>query len=266
MRGRTWVGLAHDDEDGAARVAYARRPPLAAIDDVVVAIAHDGSGNVGGIRRSHIGFGHQKRRANLAIHQRAQPLFLVRQCAVALQHFHVAGIGRRAVEHFRGPRDAAHFLGTAGVFEVAKTRPFEAEAGFYMEGAMRRRHEEVPQARGARFLLQVFQHRRHLPAVLAERFHLRVVHRYGGNHVLAHEGADTVDPVVFAFGSAEVHGKLRSRGPDDDTTMPKVSTIQKGHGLDRRSAGAARRFTARCFRAAAEPAYPARYPARGCTR
>ena len=38
---RVGIGLAHHDEDLAARVARARRPPLAAVDDVVIAVAVD---------------------------------------------------------------------------------------------------------------------------------------------------------------------------------------------------------------------------------
>ena len=43
MRRRVGVALAHEDRDPAARVAGAGDPPLAAVDDVVVAVAHDAS-------------------------------------------------------------------------------------------------------------------------------------------------------------------------------------------------------------------------------
>src|SRR5271163_2922342 len=35
------IGLSHDDGDLAARIADARRPPLAAVDDIIVAVAAD---------------------------------------------------------------------------------------------------------------------------------------------------------------------------------------------------------------------------------
>src|SRR5437870_12940281 len=35
------VGLAHENGDFAARIAGARRPPLAAVEDVIAALAHD---------------------------------------------------------------------------------------------------------------------------------------------------------------------------------------------------------------------------------
>ena len=40
--------------------------------------------------------------------QRLQPLLLLLGRAVALQHFHVAGVGRRTIEHFGGKNDAPH--------------------------------------------------------------------------------------------------------------------------------------------------------------
>ena len=43
------IGLAHQDADFAARIASARRPPLAAVDDVVIAIALDAGFDVGRI-------------------------------------------------------------------------------------------------------------------------------------------------------------------------------------------------------------------------
>src|SRR5436189_96524 len=61
------VGLAHNDVDLAARVASARGPPLAAIDDVFLALALDVHLDVGRIRGGHRGLGHQERRADLPV-------------------------------------------------------------------------------------------------------------------------------------------------------------------------------------------------------
>ena len=41
MAGRVGIGAAHHDQDLAARVGRTRSPPLAAVDDVVVAVAED---------------------------------------------------------------------------------------------------------------------------------------------------------------------------------------------------------------------------------
>ena len=62
-----------------------------------------------------------KRRADLALEQRLEPLALL--ClgrAVARQHFHVAGVGRRAVEHLGRPVHAAHDLAQRRVLEVGE--------------------------------------------------------------------------------------------------------------------------------------------------
>jgi hypothetical protein len=44
------IGLAHHDHDLAARIAHARRPPFAAVDHIMIAIALDAGFDVGGIR------------------------------------------------------------------------------------------------------------------------------------------------------------------------------------------------------------------------
>ena len=49
-------------------------------------------------RRGDGGLGHREARADLAGEQRLQPALLLLLRAVARQHFHVAGVGRRAVE------------------------------------------------------------------------------------------------------------------------------------------------------------------------
>ena len=112
------VGLAHHDEDRAARVAGARAEPLAAVDDVVVALAPDAALDVGGVGRGHRRLGHQEGRADLAVEQRLEPALLLRVGAVALQGLHVAGVGRRAVEDLARPRHAAHHLAQRRVVEV----------------------------------------------------------------------------------------------------------------------------------------------------
>ena len=69
-------------------------------------------------------------------------LLLLRRRADALEHFHVAGVGRGAVQRFGGERLLAEFGGDVGVVEVG-----EAFAGFGVG------QEEVPQAGGLGLLL-----------------------------------------------------------------------------------------------------------------
>ena len=130
----------------------------------MIAVALDAGFDVGGVRRGHRGLGHQEGGADLAVHQRLQPLPLVLLGAVAHQHFHVAGIGRGAVEHFGGPADVAHLLGQRRVFQIGQSRA--AEFIVLMRG---RRHEHVPEAFGLRLLLQIFEDRDHLPALAGSR-------------------------------------------------------------------------------------------------
>ena len=93
------VGLAHEDEDLAARVADARGPPLVAVDHVasrrrarcddsmLVASEEATSGSV-----------IAKAERILPSSSGSSHCFLCSGGAVALEHLHVAGVGRRAVE------------------------------------------------------------------------------------------------------------------------------------------------------------------------
>ena len=87
------VALAHDDQNAAARVERAGGPPLAAVDDIGVAVAFDPGLDVGGVRGGNLDLGHGEGGADLAGQQRAKPLPPLRLGSVADQHLHVAGIG-----------------------------------------------------------------------------------------------------------------------------------------------------------------------------
>jgi hypothetical protein len=140
------AGLAHQDEDLAARIVGAARPPLAAVDHVVVAVALDAAGNVGGIRRRDRGLGHQEGRADLAGEQRLQPAILLFFVAVALDRLHVAGVRRGAIEHLRRPRHAPHDLAQRRVLQVGQA----------FGCARRARQEQIPQLRIAGPRLELF--------------------------------------------------------------------------------------------------------------
>jgi hypothetical protein len=166
------IGLAHQDRDLAARIASARRPPLAAVDHVMIAIALDAGFDVGRVGGGHRRLGHQEGGADFAVHQRLQPLLLLLLGAVAHEHFHVAGIGRRAIEHFGRPGDAAHLLPQQRVFEIG-----QAGAAKFLIFMLVRRHEHVPQTFGLRLLLQLLENRNHLPALA-----LRILLGYRSRH------------------------------------------------------------------------------------
>ena len=100
MFGRVWTRLPHHDCDPAARIARAARPPLAPVDDVLVAVAHDARANVGRIRRSHVRLGHG-------------------EAGTHLEHFHVAGVGRATVEDLRRKIPSApHQFSHRRVFKI----------------------------------------------------------------------------------------------------------------------------------------------------
>jgi hypothetical protein len=129
LRASHGVGLAHQDRDLAARIAGPARPPFAAVDDIVVAVADDAAFDVGRVGRSDPGLGHQERRADFAAHQGGEPLLLLLARAVAVEHFHVAGVGRTFDVFLRTGRVAkVHDVwGLAG--QMKKTRGNRRVAG-----------------------------------------------------------------------------------------------------------------------------------------
>jgi hypothetical protein len=164
----------------------------------MIAVARDRGFDIGRIRRRHRRLGHQEGGTNFAVHQRPQPLLLVLLGAVPHQHFHVAGIGRGAIEHFGGPADVAHLLGERRVFQVAQSRAAE-----FIVLVRRRRHEHVPQPFGAGQLLQFLDDRDHLPALALGV--LLLVDRHRGPDMLVHERLNTIHPFALAIRHVEVH-------------------------------------------------------------
>ena len=107
--------LHHHDHDLAARVAGAGNVEFLAIDHPLVAIEHSRRADILGVRRGDARLCHGIGRADLAGEQRLQPLFLLRGRAHALQHFHVAGVGRVAVHGFRAIGMLAQLGGDIGI-------------------------------------------------------------------------------------------------------------------------------------------------------
>ena len=199
MLRRVRIGLAHHDRDLAARIADARRPPLAAVDHIMIAVALDRGFDIGRVRRCDGRLGHQERGTNLAVHQRLQPLLFVLLGAVAHEHFHIAGVRRGAVEHFRRPADMAHLFRQQRVFEIAQSRAVE-----FVILMRRRWHEHVPQAFGLGLLLQFLDDRDDLPALAC--LILLAIDRHGRADMLGHEGGHALEPFALAVRHREIHG------------------------------------------------------------
>ena len=83
------------------RVHRPRRPPLAAVDHVLVAVPLDPGRDVGGVRGGDVGLGHAERRPDLAVEQRPEPASCCCSGAELGQQFHVAGVRRGAVQRLR---------------------------------------------------------------------------------------------------------------------------------------------------------------------
>ena len=200
------IGLAHDDRDFAARIAGAGGPPFAAIDHVMVAVAQNRALDIGGVRGGDRGLRHQKRRTDFAVHQRLQPFILVRARAVTLEQFHIAGIGRGAIEHLGRELPAAHDFRQRRVFEIGKAGAFERERIVDFRMPAGGRDEHVPEAGGFRLLLQILDHLDHFPAAAFTL--LRLIDRDGGDDVIVHEALHAVDPRLGGVGMFEIHCDL----------------------------------------------------------
>src|SRR5690606_7563519 len=94
MLGGIRVGLAHDDGDLAVLVHGSGRPPLGAVDHVLITFAADLALDIGGIRGGNVRLGHGEAGADFPGQQRLEPFLLVLFAAVALDGFHVAGVRR----------------------------------------------------------------------------------------------------------------------------------------------------------------------------
>ena len=192
------VGLAHEDADLAARISGIGGVPLVAVDHVFVAVAHDRRLDVGRVAGRNIGLGHSEAGANFAVQQWSQPALLMFWCAVTRQHFHVAGIRRRAVEHFRRQQRAAHDLAERCVFEISQARAM-----------LRFRQEQIPQALLAGDRLQFINQRQHTPRPnLLRLFDVTLLI---GIDIFRHERTQTVLQLLHLGGRIVRHGNFLDR-------------------------------------------------------
>ena len=182
------VGQPHEDQDLAVGVANAGAEPLAPIDHHLIALRDGRGGHVGRIGRGHLGLGHAKGRSDLAFQQRGEPTLLLRRRPVHVQHLHVAGVRRVAVEHLGGHGVVPHQLSQSGVFSHLQACTMVGIA-----------QEQVPQTGCASLGLEVFHDGGLAPLTpVGHPSQLGVVRRLGRHDVVAHEGLDAFDVVQRA--------------------------------------------------------------------
>ena len=129
--------------------ARAGDEPLVAVDHVIIAVPGRGRAHHPGVRaRPRRRLGHREGRSHAALGHRAQPPLLLLGRAEALDHHHVAVIGRGRVEHHRPEDRAVHLLVADGHADPPDRAPAEAF-----------RELQVPQAPRARPRPHPFQKR-----------------------------------------------------------------------------------------------------------
>jgi len=190
------------------------REPFPAIDDVGAAVAPDAGTDIGCVRGCNLGLGHAERRADRSVQQRFQPLPLLFRRTVSLQCFHVAGVGRGAIEDFRRPKHAAHDLRQRRVFEIG-----QPPARFRM------RQEQIPEAQSLGFRLEVLDKRQRFPPVLGD-LELLPVEVFTRIDVLLHERPQAIPQLSnfrrkfkAHFGEKPRHPAFRDPGGRPSRTL-----------------------------------------------
>mmetsp|Transcript_37696 Transcript_37696/g.56248 ORF Transcript_37696/g.56248 Transcript_37696/m.56248 type:complete len:247 (-) Transcript_37696:482-1222(-) len=89
---------AHENKNLALRSNSSSDEPFVTIDDVVVPIRFDPSGDVRRVAGRHSGLGHGEGGSNFGSQERLQPLLLLLRGAVLLEDLHVACVRRVAIE------------------------------------------------------------------------------------------------------------------------------------------------------------------------
>jgi hypothetical protein len=110
-----------------------------------------------------------------------------------MEHFHVAGIRGGTIKNLGCPQDASHFLRAQRVFEVGESCPSKI-----LGVVIRWRHEEVPQALGARAGLELLDPLYRPPTLLSGPRHLRPYDRDGGVDFSMHEVANAPQPLALS--------------------------------------------------------------------
>lgn len=145
------VRLPHDNVQLTPRVSRSGAPPLPPVQHVLVSLPSDAQFDISSIAAGHIRLCHQERRPNLALQQRYQPPLLLRLAAVPSEYFHVARVGRRAVDSLAGHPRSAQLLRHEAILHVSEPRRLTAIHGLGKE--------HVPETQGTCALLKVFYDR-----------------------------------------------------------------------------------------------------------
>ena len=171
--------------------------PFAPADDVIVAVADHSGCDIGGVGGGDVGLGHAERRTRFRFQQRLQPARLLRWIGAVLQRDHVGHVGRLAVEDFRRPEQPAHDFGQRRIFEIGQPRAGLVAGEFGQT--------EIPQAGGARLLLQ-FAHEGRRLAVVSDMREPGAVAR---QHLLVEERLQLPPPRFRPTGKIEIHAASR---------------------------------------------------------
>ena len=186
------VGDSQHDTDLAVGAHRTARPPLGPLDAEAALLLVDPRRDVVRIGTGYGRLRHGVDRADLAVEELRKPLVADSVGREVVQHFHVPGVRGRAVHGFgHDPRTAASDLGDLRVFEIRQ--PDSGE-------------EQVPQATGARFDLEVLDDRRCIPRT--DLVLLLVVDRLGRDYPFVQKVERLCLKVLDLVGGSEFHGCL----------------------------------------------------------
>ena len=160
------VGDRHIDANLAVGMAGTGGPPLAAVEDDLVAVDLGARLHIRRIGARHTGLGHQEGRADLAVEQRLEPAVLLGRRAVLQQHLHVARVGRIGVEDQRRDERAAHLLGYRRIVEIRQPGAAIGAEALGIRPLVPGGQEKVPQTRTARLGLRLLDPRIDAPRIL----------------------------------------------------------------------------------------------------
>ncbi len=105
---RLGIRIGHHHRDGEGGADRAGSEPFVPVDYVVVTFA-DGAGlELGRVGARRVRLGHRETGANLAVEAGLEPSLFLLVGAEFGENFHVAGVGRHAVEGARAKRASAH--------------------------------------------------------------------------------------------------------------------------------------------------------------
>ncbi len=117
------VGVGDGHHDRKARSVGRRGKPFAAVDHIMIAIAHGHCPHPDRVGAGVVGLGHGKTTANIAAHQGGQPAILLGLGAEFAEDFHVASVGRLAVDDVMAERTLAELFADQSVLHAVEPQP-----------------------------------------------------------------------------------------------------------------------------------------------